>query len=927
MSLSEPDFAQPLDSRERGALRFLHFEPKGAEPLPRVGQQVGDFSLKRELGRGGGGVVFEAEQVSLGRAVALKLVAWPSGGPSNQERRRALREGRLLATLRHPALVDVLAAGEEARFRWVAMELIRGANLRAALAGNGPGLPARGAEGWQVFCLDVLERIAGALGAAHAQGIVHRDVKPENVLLDSGGRAFLADFGLAREDSSEHTRTSGFVGTPRYAAPEQLSGEPVGPQADVFALGLLAFELLCGRPAFAGPGALRTEEAIRFRDHSWPADSRLSADLRAVVGCCLEKRPADRYPDGAAVAAELGRVRRLEPVQAVRRGPLARAWRRAVLRPRRAAAWLAVGLLVAAAGGAGALAVRESNAAERTEHGAVLDRAEGALHAGREAEAQRLLGDLLAGGAQPRVAGLLGDLALEAGEPAEAARLFRSALEQESSTADVVGLRVAERLQGLDVALPKPPPEARSARDHAALARWFADREPDRALGHLDAALVDHPTSFPLRCRRASTLRRLSRRDEALLDLRVAREVQPDDLDVVHDLAVCLMELKRFDEEEELLRRVLASQGDDAVLLADLAHCLGQVRTDFAESLALAQRAVDLDPDEPHALAVRAYALAWHGSFDEARSAVDGARARLPESRELALASGWVANLADDRTHAEAEARGLLAGDEPSLRLAALELLGAALRSDPERRDDAIAVYEELGETDGGRYEWAFRRGWLLYQAGRNAEAESALARAVALAPDRADVLLLHGQLLRVQQRWSDALLTLQTALAAKPGDPGVAYWLAMTWLDLGQPASGLVFAPIVQEGAPDWSGSWFVEALLAHQAEDYTRAAGAYERTLELDPHPAIRADYADSLARLGREREALAEFRRAREDDPELPTGWGGEGLLLLDAHNAALRDPAAAASCFERALALVPDSAEYAGLLARARERVGH
>jgi tetratricopeptide (TPR) repeat protein len=766
----------------------------------------------------------------------------------------------------------------------------------------------------------MLERIAGALGAAHARGIVHRDVKPENVLLDASGRAFLADFGLAREDDADATVTQGFVGTPRYASPEQLAGGAVGPRADVFSFGLLAFELLAGRAAFAG------EQATRFRSQRWPAELRLTKDLRAVVDRCLEKRPRDRYVDAREVALELARLRRLEPVQAVPRGPLARAWRRALLRPRRAAAvLLGIALAVGAVGG-GVVAMRESAAAERTEARATLDRARDLIAAGRDEEARILLDPLLERGDVPAgAAGLRADVALHAGDAVRAAELYVAELGAGApETADRVGLALTRRALGAEVALAGVG-EPRIARDHAALALWHRDADPQRALAHLDEAVRLQPTAFAWRVERAQVLRASSRRVEAIEDLRLARDLRPDDLDAAHLLAVCLLELGRYAEMEELLRRVLQLQGEDAVLLADLAQAIPRNGGRDEEALAVARRAVEVADDVPHAWAVLGYALAWNGRHEEARAAIAAARERMPEVPELALASGWVALLGGDAARGEAEARAL--ADAPrNWQIAGHELLGRILRDDRERRAEAASVYARLGELDPGKAEWPFWEGWALHQLGRIPDASQALARAAALDGERSDVRSLHGRLLLEEGRPQEALLELQAALGLDPEGVWIAYWLAMTWLELGLPEAGLVYVPVVQRGEPEWPWGWFLEGLLARESGDHERAVQAQRHMLAMQDVPAVRADMADSLFRLGCEVEALAEFRRAREDEPALATAWCGEAVVRLEATDAALRDPAEAVRFLERALALDPESAEYRALLERARAAAG-
>ena len=207
-------------------------------PDVRVG---GRYRLEQLVGRGGSAEVWAAEDEALGRRVALKLVTATGG----EDAGRVGDEARLLARLSHPGLVPVYDAGtDEAGRPWVVMELVLGETLADAVA-RGPLSPERTAEVGRV--------LAEALAHVHGEGLVHRDVKPANVLLGRDGRVRLTDFGIARlVDAARVTSTGMMVGTASYLAPEQVAGEPVGPPADVYALGLVLLECLTGQREYAG---------------------------------------------------------------------------------------------------------------------------------------------------------------------------------------------------------------------------------------------------------------------------------------------------------------------------------------------------------------------------------------------------------------------------------------------------------------------------------------------------------------------------------------------------------------------------------------------------------------------------------------------------------------------------------------------------
>ena len=207
-----------------------------------IGTELAGYRLEALIGRGGMGVVYRAHDLALDRDVALKLLA-PHLADDVSFRERFLTESRVAASLEHPNVVPIHDAGEIDGQLYIAMRLVEGSDLKEVLR-DGPLEPARAVR--------VLEQIAGALDAAHARGLVHRDVKPSNVLLDEGGHVYLADFGLSRYlgDAALPLGPAKSLGTADYVAPEQIRGEEVDGRADVYALGCMLYECLTGQPPF-----------------------------------------------------------------------------------------------------------------------------------------------------------------------------------------------------------------------------------------------------------------------------------------------------------------------------------------------------------------------------------------------------------------------------------------------------------------------------------------------------------------------------------------------------------------------------------------------------------------------------------------------------------------------------------------------------
>ncbi len=247
---------------------------------PSIGSTLAGYRIDALIARGGMGVVYRATQLALERPVALKVIARELAGDEGF-RRRFLGESRLAARLEHPAVVPVYDAREEDGELIVAMRLIEGGDLRRLLDREGPLSPGR--------AIQLLGQVAEALDAAHAAGIVHRDVKPHNVLVE-GERAYLTDFGLAKAYAETGSGAgASVVGTVEYMAPEQWRGERVGPAADVYALGCVLYEALTGIAPYA-----RKES---------DAEPELPRGIEAVIERAVSKDPAERYPTAGALIA------------------------------------------------------------------------------------------------------------------------------------------------------------------------------------------------------------------------------------------------------------------------------------------------------------------------------------------------------------------------------------------------------------------------------------------------------------------------------------------------------------------------------------------------------------------------------------------------------------------------------------------------
>ncbi len=269
------------------------------------------YEILRELGRGGMGIVYEARQARLDRRVALKvMIAGREGSPELLH--RFVQEARSAARLQHPHIVQVFEAGVEGSLHYFTMDVVQGEPVSSLLR-RGPLPVAR--------AVALARQVALALDYAHSQGVLHRDVKPANILLDTEGEPRIVDFGLAKILQVPGTTVQGVgLGTPAYASPEQLNGEieRIGPRSDVYSVGASLYEMLTGRPPFTGDNDFAVFVSVLQNPPEPPRRlcPLLPMDVETIVLKCLEKDPDRRYPSALALADDLGRFLAGEPIDA-----------------------------------------------------------------------------------------------------------------------------------------------------------------------------------------------------------------------------------------------------------------------------------------------------------------------------------------------------------------------------------------------------------------------------------------------------------------------------------------------------------------------------------------------------------------------------------------------------------------------------------
>ena len=385
--------------------------PEALPPAPRVHGVLGEFELIEEIGRGGMGVVYRARQAALERVVAVKVLELGlTTSPRDVD--RFLREARASAKLQHDGIVPVHSVGRVGNAHYFAMELVPRGDLAGELQRQAEGgeacYPRPGEPGHVRFAVERIAGVAEALQYAHGRGVVHRDIKPQNLLIGDDDELKLVDFGLAKDESQGSiSRTGEVLGTPFYMSPEQARArrEGIDHRTDVYSLGTVLYELLTLRKAVAGDSVDEVLSQILQRE---PVPLRklnpaVPRDLELVCAKAMAKEPAERYATAGEFAADLHRLLQLEPIEARPPHPLRRLQR--FLRRHRWRLAGAVAVLLALAAGwyvAGARAEREAlgRSLRPVEEALALEPWDG--HTAALVGARRAARELLAGGPLPR---------------------------------------------------------------------------------------------------------------------------------------------------------------------------------------------------------------------------------------------------------------------------------------------------------------------------------------------------------------------------------------------------------------------------------------------------------------------------------------------------------------------------------------------
>jgi tetratricopeptide (TPR) repeat protein len=914
-----PELAEPLKAC-LASLEFLQDaalslrgsgqagQPAAAESLAELGR-LGDFHLLREVGRGGMGVVYEAEQISLGRRVALKVLPFAAALDARQLQ-RFKNEAQAAACLHHTNIVPVFGVGCEHGVHYYAMQFIEGQTLATVIeelrrGGVGglassvcqpigchtatsatPPIAARSTEPFAAgparfrTAARLAIQAADALENAHKLGIVHRDIKPANLLVDVHGTLWVTDFGLAHcQSQAGLTMTGDLVGTLRYMSPEQALAQPAGVdhRTDLYSLGATLYELLTLTPAFPGRDRQALLRQIAFEEPLPPrrVNKTIPAELETIVLKAMAKNPLERYATAQELADDLERFLNDEPIWARRPTMVQRV--RTWARRHRPVMWsVAVGLLIGLVMLTGNVGwfVRDQAARQAriaTEVQAALDEAQrfvredkwpAAQAAAKRAEA------LLASGRgseelQRRVQELLADLQMIA--RLEEVRILGSHVKDGhfDSEGEDRGYAAAFRDYGLDVETldPREAAERIGARTirvelAAALDRWAQTRRwfPQKGKKSWQdlLALARAADLDPMRRALRDAVLRGDR--QVLLQQAACKDLGARPPVTLVLLAEFLAEMGKQAEATALLRRAQEQYPGDFWINHELAYCLDKGGTSRAdEALRFYTAAVAIRPESPGARLNLGNALTRKGLLDEALAAY---RRAIDLKQDYAEAHCNVGNILTDQG----------------------------------RLDEAIATYRRAIELKPDLPEAHVNLGLAFHKEGRLDEAIAAYRRAIDVKPDYADAHCNLGSALAEKGRFDAAAAACRKAIELKPDFPEAYFHLGLALSGTGRLEEALTAYHQATSLRPNYAEAHNNLGHILGCKGLLDEALAAYRRAIELKPNLAIaHFNLGRTLEKKGQLTEAVVAYRRAIELKPDwaeahydLGNALGEEGLL---------------------------------------------
>ncbi|MHC4971515.1 MAG: tetratricopeptide repeat protein [Planctomycetota bacterium] len=884
------EYERLLEKGQRPDLdRFVRRYPQVADVLRRVlpalsvmeqgeaeqpGRELGDFQIGRELGRGGMGVVYEAQQLSLNRHVALKVLPFAAVMDPRQLQ-RFKNEAQAAANLHHTHIVPVYSTGCERGVHYYAMQYIEGPTIAEVIeqlkTTAGRDVPPSSASALEAitsgkstqtegYCRSVARlgiQAAEALDHAHQQGVVHRDIKPANLIVDAGGHLWITDFGLASFSSNPGlTMTGDIVGTVRYMSPEQALAKrvPVDHRTDIYSLGITLYELLTLKGAFEGddPHCVIQEIAFKEPKSARSLNPAVPDELETILIKAMAKSPDERYVTAQDLANDLDRYLENRPIHAKRPGILSRTGKWARRHTAMVVAAAAAMLLIAAgAAVATALVWREKERAEDAYLSETEER--------RRAEANlqlavTALDEIYLDEAEsvPKLRAHLSQDLLERG-----LKFYEGfAVQNAGSSAAAIATARAHHSAGLI---------------YRRLGRTqLADKALSTALDGLRRLIRRDPGLAPAHYQLGNVLSTKGRFHDAIEAYREAIRVKPDFHEAHYNLGNALHQSGEVEDAIAEFREAIRLKPEFAEARTNLGNCLrecGQVE----DAIAAYREAIRVKPDLHEAHFSLGGALAIKGRFDEAIAAYrEGIRLK-PELAEAhfqlahafdkqgrinkAIAAYREAiRLKDDyaeaRTnlgfvlHRSGEVEDAIAEYREAIRLKpelaeAHSNLGAAFRQSGQV-EDAIAEYREAIRLKPDYFEARYNLGLAFAAKGRLDEAIAAYREAIRLKPDYFEARYNLGLALATKGRLDEAIAAYREVIRLKPDHVrahNALAWLRATAVDehVRDVNEAVTLAARAVKLQPRNAALWNTLGVAQYRARDWKAALAALQESMRL--------------------------------------------------------------------------------------------
>ncbi len=856
--------AEVIKLSKGAVIETAEIEP--VDTLPTFGR----YRIKRKIAEGGFGAVYEVYDPQLDRIVALKLLKLRT----EVEREQFEKEAKLVARLRHPNIIAVHELGVLDRQPYFTMDFIDGKTLRDLLHEKGR-LPVREA-------FRIAATAADALAYAHSNGIVHRDMKPENVFMDTEDRIYVGDFGIAKQvkDARGQVTSSRVVGTPHYMSPEQANGELFDQRSDVWALGIVLYEMLCGICPFEGRAVVNIFKKIWLSDPTPPRklNSRVSPDANTIVLKCLEKEPDRRYASATELKADIERYLHGDPIEARPIGVIEKLWRRT---KRNKIASLGIAAILTAVVVV-VLILWSHSAARETE-----------LRT-RRADAARMLDEA---------------------RTAFTNHEYEKALELVSKSLTLHSER--EEARELKEECARRMEDVKKATD--SLVRGVGEIDPARALELIQSTLAILEDDWYAHQQHGLALERCGRVDDALAafqkaaDLAKRQENTANRIESLYRSAIAYWNRQEFESAHRVTEEVkqLAGNRKTVATLTLKAVDEGSDKR-YEESLRHAQEAFELDKSNTIALFYKAFALSGLGRHKEAVETYSRCIWEFDRTRNAAWLTWSYNNRGSDRVEIR-DFAGAIEDYTQAIQLNPKHIFAfnnrGNVKSDTGDYDGAIEDYNEALRLDpkfAGAYS---NRANARLKKGDYDGAISDHNSVLQLRPGDVQALCRRADVKRVKGDYDGAMSDYAKTLQINPNYAAAFHGRALTRRDKGDDSGAMADFNETLRLNPNYASAYFHRASIKAKKGDLDGALADYDEAIRLDPRfPAAYGNRANAKCDKGDLKGALADYNEALRQNPNFPDAYNNRGLL-----KATVGDHKGALSDYNRAIKLRPNDPE--------------